>query len=349
MTKRINRREFLGASAALAASPYAPHSPSVGRSVSAAVGAAQSPAPPFTTKPRKALIQDRPTEEYLTQLKAAGFDGVEAPRPVPPAEAEKIRATAERLGLRVHSVIRGTALFNSTDRAVVDQHFVQTEEAIQSAQAFGADTVLLVPARIEAHTPGGAGNRNGILMPRPWECLLEWDPKTGHLSRAVAGDNAPYAEYIRQQNHAVDTSTDAVKRLIPLAEKAGVVLALENVWNNLWVNPLYFRQYVESFQSKWVRAYYDIGNHIKFGRPEEWILTLGSLIVKVHVKDYKLDAADADGQGAFVNIRDGSVRWPIVRTALEQINYSGWMTIEAPIGISVAEQGSRLDLILAGK
>lgn len=344
MPSPVNRREFLGASALLAGVPY------VGRLADASVQAPAAPVPPaaFTTKPHKALIQDRPTEEYLTQLKAAGFEGVEAPRTVPPADAEKIRALADRLGMRIHSVIRGTALFNSPDRSVVDQHFAQTEDAVRSAQAFGADTVLLVPARVEAHTPGGAGNRNGILMPRPWEFLLEWDQK-GHISRAVAGDNAPYAEYIRAQNHAVDTSTEMVKRLIPMAEKAGVVIAIENVWNNLWVNPAYFKQYVESFQSKWVRAYYDIGNHIKFGRPEEWILTLGSLIVKVHVKDYKVDPADADGQGAFVNIRDGSVRWPIVRTALEQIGYNGWMTIEAPINISVAEQGQRLDLILAGK
>ena len=186
-------------------------------------------------------------------------------------------------------------------------------------------------------------------MPRPWEFQLEWDEKTGHLSRVVYGDNARYSDYIAAQNRATDISTEMVRRLIPLAERAGVVIALENVWNNLWVDPKYFAHFVESFQSTRVRAYYDIGNHVKFGRPEDWILTLGSLIVKIHVKDYLLDPADADGQGKFVNIRDGSVRWPVVRAALEQIGYNGWMTIEAPINISVTEQSQRLDLILAGK
>jgi len=166
----------------------------------------------------------------------------------------------------------------------------------------------------------------------------------------VKGDNEKYQPYIEAQNRATKSSWEVLKRLTPIAEKTKVAIALENVWNNLWVKPLYFKQYIESFQSKWVRAYYDIGNHVKFGPPpEEWILTLGSLIVKIHVKDYKFDMADPDGQGAFVNIRDGAVRWPVVRTALEQINYNGWMTIEAPINISVAEQGARLDLILAGK
>ena len=92
--------------------------------------------------------------------------------------------------MRIHSVIRGTAAFNSPDRALVDQSFTQTEDAIRSAQAFGADTVLLVPCRIEATTPGGAGSRNGILMPRPWEFQLDFDQRTGHVSRVVAGDTA---------------------------------------------------------------------------------------------------------------------------------------------------------------
>lgn len=342
----IDRRRFLTSTASVAAAAMA-----AGRAVTAQPRQdvpAGSPSPVFTTRPHKALIQDRPTEDYLREIRDAGFEGIES-RTVPPAEAEKIRAVADRLGMRVHSVLRGSAAFNSPDRAVAEQSYAATEDAIRSAEAFGADAVLLVPCRIEATTPGGNGAKGGIRMPRPWEFQLDFDPRTGHLSRVVAGDNAPYAEYIRAQNHAVDTSTGMVRRLIPLAEKSGVVIAIENVWNNLWVSPQYFRHFVESFQSPWVRAYYDIGNHVKFGRPEEWILTLGSLIVKVHVKDYLLDPADADGQGRFVNIRDGSVRWPIVRTALEQIGYNGWMTIEAPINLPVAEQGRRLDLILAGR
>jgi hexulose-6-phosphate isomerase len=344
MPEPLNRRQFLAVSGAIAA----------GVTCEVRAGGAQAPvpgtepAPVFTTRPRKALIQNRPTEEYLREIRDAGFEGLEA-RTVPPAEAAQMRQVANGLGMRIHSVIRGTALFNSPDQAVVARAFAETEDAIRSAEAFGADVVLLVPARVEARTPGGAGNRNGILMPRPWEFQLEFDERTGHVSRVVAGDDAPYADYIRAQNDAVDGATPMVRRLIPLAERAGVVIALENVWNNLWVTPAYFKQFVESFQSPWVRAYYDIGNHVKFSRPEEWILTLGSLIVKIHVKDYLLDPLDADGQGTWVDIREGSVRWPIVRTALEQIGYNGWMTIEAPVAIDVREQSRRLDLILAGR
>jgi len=343
MSEALDRRSFLSAAVSLAGvAGLASASQQRGSVVPATA------APVFKTRPHKALIQDRPTEAHLREVKEAGFEGLEA-RTVPPAEAEQIRGIADKLGMRIHSVIRGTAAFNSPDPALVEQSFAQTEDAIRSAQAFGADTVLLVPCRIEATTPGGNGARNGILMPRPWEFQLEFDSRTGHVTKVVAGDNSPYAEYMQAQNRAVTTSTEMIKRLIPIAERSGVVIALENVWNNLWVRPAYFKHFVESFQSRWIRAYFDIGNHVKFGPPEEWILTLGSLIVKIHVKDYKLNASDADGQGSFVDIREGSVRWPIIRTALDQIGYSGWMTIEAPINLSLAEQGQRLDSILEGR
>ena len=176
-----------------------------------------------------------------------------------------------------------------------------------------------------------------------------FDPATGHLSKIVYGDNAPYADYITAHNHATDASREWVTRLIPTAEKTGVVIALENVSNNLWVTPELFRHFVASFWSPWVKAYYDIGNHVRFAPPEQWILTLGDLIAKIHVKDYLLDPADPDGRGRSVNIREGSVRWPVLRQALESINYTGWMTIESNGDIPFEERNRRLDLILAGK
>jgi len=65
------------------------------------------------------------------------------------------------------------------------------------------------------------------------------------------------------------------------------------------------------------------------------------------VKDFKLSENDP-GDGKFVNIRDGSVRWPAVRAALDKIGYNGWLTIEGG-DLSTAENSRRLDLIIAGK
>ena len=151
---------------------------------------------------------------------------------------------------------------------------------------------------------------------------------------------------MRASKAATAGSTAAVKKLIPVAEETKVVIALENVWNNLWGRPAHFKQFVASFQSPWVKAYFDIGNHVKYAPPEEWIKSLGPLLAKCHVKDFKLNP---DGHGGkFVDIRDGSVNWPVVRQALEDVGYSGWMTIEGG-GLSLDEHSKRLDLIIAGK
>ena len=88
--------------------------------------------------------------------------------------------------------------------------------------------------------------------------------------------------------------------MIPAAEKAGVRIAIENVWNNLWVKPELHANFVASFQSPWVRAYFDIGNHVKYAPPQDWIRTLGKLLAKCHVKDFKLDP-DGHGGGSRVS------------------------------------------------
>jgi len=190
--------------------------------------------------------------------------------------------------------------------------------------------------------PAGAGPADA----RAWEYQIEFNEKNGHLTRVAYGDNARYADYIEAHNHATDTSTEAIKRLIPLAEKTKVVIALENVGNNLWVQPRIFRHFVQSFQSPWVKAYFDVGNHVRFAPPEEWILTLNSLIARIHVKDYD-SIRPTQRAGASVNLREGSVRWPVLRQAIEAVNYNGWMTIESNDNLSFEERSRRLDLILA--
>ena len=358
MTVPVNRRQFIATSAAVAAGLGLARSGSAQTVAPAGQGpgvAGQAPgappAPPtFKTKPHKALIA-RPTEDDLKRLKDAGFEGVEGNREVTPEEAAKTRAIAEKMGMRIHSVLYGWAEFNNPDPKEVERTFAETQAALRTAEAFGADAVLLVPCRIGPRgARGGQGAPGSTMrMPRAWEFQIEFDDRTGHLTKVVYGDNSPYAEYIQAHNHAIDTSTEWIKRLIPLAEKTKVVIAIENVSNNLWVKPAIFRHFVRSFQSPWVKAYFDIGNHVRFAPPEEWILTLGDLLAKIHVKDYKLNPADPDGRGTSVNIREGDVRWPVLRQALEVVNYNGWMTIESNGSIPIEERSRRLDLILAGQ
>ena len=322
MKKAVNRREFLAASAAAG----------LGLAAARRLGAGE-----FKTTLKKALICGKPTEKNLAKLKAAGFDGVETQAAdVSTADAENCRKIAEKVGMKIHSVLRGWMQFNSTDAAKVEATIAKTETALRAAQGYGAGAILLVPCRI-----------GGMTMPKAWEFDIELDEKNGHLKRVVKGDNTPYADYIKAHDHATDTTIEAVKKLIPVAEKTGVVIAIENVWNNLWVKPAVFAHLVKLCGSKWLQAYFDIGNHVKYAPPEQFIRALGPAIAKCHVKDFKLNP---DGHGGkFIAIRDGSVNWPVVRGALDKAGYNGWMTIEGSGGLSLEEKSKRLDLILAGK
>ena len=323
MTHRVNRREFLAASSA---------APLVLATAGRLAGAEEA----FKPQRKKALICGRPAEDHLRKLKAAGFDGVETTAAdLAPDDAAPCRRAAENVGMKIHSVLRGWMEFNSTDPAKVEETIKATERSLRAARAFGADAVLLVPCKI-----------GGMKIPEPWEFDIEFDPATGRLTRVVKGDNEPYKVYIEAHDHATDTSRQAVRKLIPVAEETGVVIAVENVWNNLWVEPDLFAHFVKSFDSPWVKAYFDIGNHVKYAPPEQFIRALGPRIAKCHVKDFKLNP-DGHG-GAFCNIRDGSVNWPAVRKALDEVGYSGWMTIEGG-DCSLEEHSRRLDLILAGK
>ena len=183
-------------------------------------------------------------------------------------------------------------------------------------------------------------------MPQPWEFDIEFDENTGHIEKVVKGDNTPYRAYIDTHNKAADASRDALKRLVPAAEKAGVVVAVENVWNNMWVKPEIFAHFVNSCESKWIQTYYDIGNHVKYAPSEKWIRALGGTIVKCHVKDFKLN--DNGQGGKWANFRDGSVNWPGVRRELDKLGKDMWMTIEGSGGLSLEEKSKRLDLIARG-
>lgn len=318
MKRLFDRREFLAAAAVCGAG---------------ACLSARAEDAAWRTSLKKALI-GRPSEELLRDLKAAGFDGIESTdRAATPQKAAAAKKVADALGMKIHSVLYGWANFNKPEAVASDLASVET--ALRACQAYGADALLLVPCRIA-----------GMKMPEPWEFAIEFDDKTGRLLRVVEGDNAPYAEYIHAHDQAAAASRAAVEKLIPAAEKAGVIIALENVWNNLWVKPALFAHFVGAFQSPWVKAYFDIGNHVKYAPPEKWIHALGKLIVKCHVKDFKLKP---DGHGGeFCDIRDGSVNWPAVRKELDAVGYDGWMTIEGG-SLSPQEHSVRLDKILAGE
>lgn len=123
-----------------------------------------------------------------------------------------------------------------------------------------------------------------------------------------------------------------VKKALPTAEKHNVIIAIETVWNNFITKPEQLIEYVDSFKSKHVAAYFDISNMIKYGvPPADWIRKLGKRMVKFDFKGYSLTKAKEakdDYAGFRVKIGEGDEDWPEVLKALGEIGYDGWATSE---------------------
>ncbi len=141
-------------------------------------------------------------------------------------------------------------------------------------------------------------------------------------------------------------SQTQIAKLIPLAEELKVVIAIEEVWNRFLLSPLEMVQYIGELHSPWVQAWFDVGNVVLYGYPQDWIRTLGKRIVKVHLKDFKR----TENGYAWVNLGDGDVDWPAVRQAFADIGYAGSAIAELEQGDEtyLRDVSRRIDRLLLG-
>ena len=142
-------------------------------------------------------------------------------------------------------------------------------------------------------------------------------------------------------------SQKEIRKLIPLAEELKIIIAIEEVWNKFLLSPLEMANYIAEFQSPWIKAWFDVGNVLLYGYPQDWIRTLGKDIVNVHLKDFK---RKEDGY-AWVNLGDGDVDWPAVRQAFADIGYSGSAIAELAGGDAayLYDVSRRIDRLLLGR
>ncbi len=319
----MNRRDFLKAAAAAGI-------------VSGLPSASRAADVAFKTKLQKALLAGVADDATCERIAKAGFPGVElTKKDVTVEQAAQGRLVAEKHGLKIHSFMGGWADFNNADPAARRKSIDDVKRLIQVTAAYGADAILLVPCRV------------GGTIPKPSQFKIDFDPKTLLVKSVVEGDNAPFAAYMEAQNKATELSRSAVEELIPVAAQAHVTIALENVWSNLWVLPDFAAAFVQSFNDKQVRAYLDLGNNVRYAQTEQWLRALNKNIVKLHIKDFKIDR-EKKNDGDFVPIGHGSVDWKSVRRVIEEIGYSGWVSIESG-GFTDAEHSALMDRFFAGQ
>ncbi|MDA0196873.1 MAG: sugar phosphate isomerase/epimerase [Bacteroidetes bacterium] len=164
------------------------------------------------------------------------------------------------------------------------------------------------------------------------------------LVPAVVNETVGYDE-------AWERSTVEIKKLLPEAEKTGIKIAIENVWNNFLISPMEAARYIDQFDSEYIGWYFDVGNIIRYGWPDQWVRILGKRILKVDIKEYSRDKQRNEGiwEGFNVEIGDADSDWAKVNKALREVGYSGWGSAEVPGGDSarLKEISERMDKIYA--
>lgn len=135
---------------------------------------------------------------------------------------------------------------------------------------------------------------------------------------ALVDEETPY-------DTAYARALEALRELSADAERNGVVIGVENVWNKFLLSPLEYRNFIDEIDSPYVKAYFDVGNVVYDGYPEQWIKILGGRICKIHIKDYVRDNRTLAG---FVDIGAGDVKFDKVFSALESVGYNGFCTAE---------------------
>lgn len=119
-----------------------------------------------------------------------------------------------------------------------------------------------------------------------------------------------------------ERSQAEVRKALPVAEKLGVKICIETVWNNFITKPEQLVQYIDDFKNPMVAAYFDCSNMVKFGvSSADWIRKLGKRMVKFDFKGYS-------NTNKWCAIGEGDENWPEVLKALADIGYNGWATSE---------------------
>ncbi len=236
--------------------------------------------------------------EAIALAKKAGFEGIELSLnesgelslSSSDQELAAIKAQLHEADLEIAGLATGlywSYAMTSADQANRDKAIDIGKKQLEAAQALGVDAILVIPG-------------------------------------AVGVDFIPGSEVVDYE-YAYDRASEAIAKLVPYAKSAGVSIAIENVWNKFLLSPLEMRSFIDAQGSEYVGSYFDVGNTVHNGYPEQWIRILGARIKKVHFKDYRRQAGGLHG---FVDLLAGDVNYPAVMEALRGIGYNNYVSAE---------------------
>lgn len=240
-------------------------------------------------------------KECLGIARDAGFDGVELNVDLEgelsvhsdPAQLREVRRMAEDARIEISGIcsfLFWPCSMTSNDEEERAKGIEMAESMIEAARLLGTENVLVVPGSAFA----------------PW---------------------VEKAEPVRP-DICEDRAREALHRLIPKAEAAGVYLNIENIFMNGFLFSAHeVRGFVDSFGSGNVKVHFDTGNIAEYQFPEHWIPILGERIQNVHLKEWDRRSREF-GLNSFRTLLDGTTNWPAVIEELNRIGYRGYLTFE---------------------
>ncbi|WP_438349330.1 sugar phosphate isomerase/epimerase family protein [Paenibacillus sp. FA6] len=236
--------------------------------------------------------------DCIKLAKKAGFDGIELSLNETgelglasgDKEIREIKARLEDASLEIAGLATGLYWdypMTSGNKELQTKAIDVCKKQLELAAAFGVDAILVIPG-------------------------------------AVGVDFIPGSE-VTDYEYAYERAQESIAQLVPYAQAAGVSIAIENVWNKFLLSPLEMRSFIDDIGSDFVGSYFDVGNALQNGYPEQWIRILAHRIKKVHFKDYRREAGGLHG---FVDLLAGDVNYPAVMESLKAIGYDNYVTAE---------------------
>ena len=243
---------------------------------------------------------EKKPREFIDWAATQGLDGVELtvgdclPADTTEEECRGIAAYAKErdVGLRTLATgCYGAMSLGAEDEAERARAVDFTRKYIQIAAWIGAETILVIPG--SAH--------------------VTWDP-----SRPVV----PYGK-------VWENSVRSLRELIPVAERLGVDIALENVWMRFLLSPMEWKLFLDQFKTDRLGMYLDVGNCLIYAPPQDYIELLGTKYIKaVHIKNWKGDDCGGTLHGFGDSLFEGDVDYRPLFAAFGRIGYDRTFAIE---------------------
>jgi hexulose-6-phosphate isomerase len=206
------------------------------------------------------------------------------------ADCKAILQQAEAAGVKVASVASGTywaRAVGDTDLGTRQAATEDLKKMVRITGWLGCRTLLTIPGAVDV-----------FFLP----------------------DRAP-----QPADQVLENAREGLRACLPTAEEANVIMGIENVWNRLFYSPTELRDFIDSLDSKHVGSYFDVGNVLSYGYPEQWLRILGHRVAGIHFKDFRRNVGTAEG---FVDLLEGDVNWPEVMKAIGEIGYEGPVVAE---------------------